>query len=131
MLLLRSLIATLVFVVGLSSPVASANWVGYSPEAFAQAQAAGKTILVDVNASWCPTCRAQRPILEELRADQRLNDVVFISVNYDVHKTFLRDHRIPRQSTILIFDGKTEVDRSVAETNRERLRKFVFDAVLE
>lgn len=126
-----SLIAALAFVVSLASPAAAANWVAYTPAAFADAQAAGKTILVDVHADWCPTCRAQDPTLDELRADARLQNMVFMRINYDVDRDFLRSYRIPQQSTIVIFDGKTEINRSVAETNRERLRQFVFNAVLE
>jgi len=126
---LRGLIVSLICLAATSPALATTGWIDYSPERFAKAQAAGKTILVDVTADWCPTCKAQHPILEELRAEERLQDVVFIHLDFDVHKDFLREHRIPRQSTILIFDGKTEVDRSIAETDRERLRTFVFDAV--
>ena len=38
----------------------------YSPQAFAAAQAAGKPILLHITAPWCPTCKAQKPILSKL-----------------------------------------------------------------
>jgi len=126
---LRLFVFTLACVVGLGAASAATGWVDYSAERFADAQEDGKTILVDVSAVWCPTCKAQRPILDELNADERLQDVLFVHVDFDTDKDFLRTHRIPRQSTIVIFDGKTEINRSVAETNRERLRGFVFDAI--
>ena len=114
----------------LSQPaMAASRWLEYSPERFARAQAAGETILVDVHADWCPTCKVQGPILESLRQDKRLGDVVFMRVDFDTQKEFLRAHRIPRQSTILIFRGRTETGRSIAETNPARLRSFVFEAV--
>lgn len=125
----RPLMIFLVCIVALSPARAAMGWIDYSPERFADAQAAGKTILVDVTADWCPTCKAQQPILDELSTDERLQEVLFIRLDFDVHKDFLQEHRIPRQSTIVIFEGGTEVDRSIAETNRERLSSFVFTAV--
>lgn len=126
---LRAFFVSLVFIFGLSPALAAPAWIDYSPERFADAQGEGKTILVDVTADWCSTCKAQHPILEELSADERLQDVLFIRLDFDVHKDFLKQHRIPRQSTVVIFDGETEVGRSIAETDRERLRSFVFGAV--
>ncbi|GAK33021.1 hypothetical protein JCM17846_11540 [Iodidimonas nitroreducens] len=113
----------------LGTGAAHAEWVDYSKEAFAQAQKDGRTQLVDISADWCPTCRAQKPILDELATEDRLGNVVFVKLDYDTHKDFLRTYNVPRQSTILIFDGATEVNRSIAETDRERLRSFVFESV--
>jgi thioredoxin 1 len=114
----------------LAQPAAAApQWQNYSAERFAQAQAAGRTILVDVHADWCPTCKAQGPILESLRQEKRLDDVIFLRVDFDTQKAFLRAHRVPRQSTILVFQGKKETGRSIAETDRGRLRSFVFEAI--
>ena len=111
-------------------PAAAApGWTQYSASSFAAAQNAGKTIVVDVHADWCPTCRAQQPILNELRKDKRLANAVFIRVDFDKDKAFLRTHRIPRQSTILVFKGKTETARSIAQTNRSALRKVVLGAI--
>ena len=45
----------------------------FDAKAFQQAQTAGKTILVDVTASWCPTCRQQRPIVQYLSDLRRAN----------------------------------------------------------
>lgn len=115
---------------GLAKPAdATPEWIDYTPEAFAEAQQAGRTILVDVYASWCPTCKAQAPILDELRGEPTLSDVTFVKVDFDQEESFIENHRIPRQSTILVFDGETEIARSVAETDRERLRSFVFESV--
>lgn len=105
------------------------GWTEYSAASFAKAQQSGQTILVDVYAPWCPTCRAQTPILDELRKDTRLSEVAFVKVDFDNDKDFLHAHRISRQSTILVFKGKKEVARSIAETDRTRLRSFVLDAI--
>jgi thioredoxin len=120
------------FVVGASQLTAQANasnWITYNEAEFMMAQKKGKTIVVDVYAEWCPTCRAQAPILEELRAEEQTPDVLFVKVNFDDEKGFLRANRVPRQSTVLVFKGMDEVARSIAETNRSRLRSAVLDAL--
>ena len=38
----------------------------YSAEAFKAAQASGSPILVEIHADWCPTCKAQKPIIDKL-----------------------------------------------------------------
>ncbi|MEM1050615.1 MAG: thioredoxin family protein [Pseudomonadota bacterium] len=120
------------FAIGLTQLTAqanAANWVTYDEAEFMMAQKKGKTIVVDIYADWCPTCRAQAPILDELRAEKQSSDVLFVKVNFDDEKAFLRANRIPRQSTVLIFKGMDEIARSVAETNRTRLRRVVLNAL--
>lgn len=128
-LLATGLLSALLAVGAFSPATAQQGWSGYSASSFAAAQAAGETIVVDVHADWCPTCRAQQPILNEIRSDKRAADVRFIKVDFDEDKAFLRAHKVPRQSTIIVFKGEREVARSIAETNRTRLRKLVFDAI--
>ena len=125
----RALALVAFCLLGTGTALAASDWVGYTPAAFSAVQESGKTILVDVTADWCPTCKAQKPILDELRAEERLGEVVFIRLDFDVHKDFLQAHNVPRQSTILVFVGGAEVGRSIAETDRERLRNFVFESV--
>jgi thiol-disulfide isomerase/thioredoxin len=120
------------FIIGatqLTAQGAATNWSTYDEAEFMMAQKKGKTIVVDVYADWCPTCRAQAPILEELRTEKQSRNVLFMKVNFDDQKDFLRANRIPRQSTVLVFKGMDEVARSIAETDRTRLRSVVLDAL--
>lgn len=113
----------------LTAQASTAGWTTYNEAEFMMAQKKGKTIVVDVYADWCPTCRAQAPILEELRQERQSGDVLFVKVNFDDEKAFLRANRIPRQSTVLVYKGMDEVARSIAETNRTRLRSAVLGAL--
>ncbi len=113
----------------LNAQANTAGWQTYDEAEFLMAQEKGKTIVVDIYADWCPTCRAQAPILDELRQERANGDVLFVKVNFDEEKAFLRAHRVPRQSTVLVFDGTTEIARSIAETNRARLRSVVLGAL--
>ena len=128
-LLLTVIGALVVGAMQLNAQVSTAGWQIYDEAEFMMAQKKGKTIVVDVYANWCPTCRAQAPTMDELRQEHASADVLFVKVDFDQEKDFLRAHRIPRQSTILVFNGMEETARSVAETNRERLRRVVLGAL--
>jgi thioredoxin 1 len=99
-------------------------------EAFTQArfealQKEGKTILVDVYATWCSTCRAQSPVLEELLAEEAFSDVVALRLDWDDQRDIGRALGAWRQSTLLVFKGEREMARVVAETREEHLRRFL------
>ena len=114
---------------GEAAAIPVAQWIDYDSATFARAQANGQTILVDVNATWCPTCKAQAPTLDAMRSDPKMGDVVFMKLDFDTEKGFLKEHRIPRQSTIVVFRGEQETARTIAETDPESLRAAIIAGV--
>jgi thiol-disulfide isomerase/thioredoxin len=90
----------------------------FDEAAFAQAQKAGKPIFVAIHASWCPTCKAQAPILSELMADSKFKDLVYFTVDFDRQKDVVRRFGARMQSTLISFKGEKEEGRSVGDTNR-------------
>jgi thioredoxin 1 len=100
------------------APAASAmSPVSFDAKAFAAAQAAGKSILLHITAPWCPTCRAQAPILSKLEAEPKFKDLVVLNINFDSKKALLRKFHIGMQSTLIVFKGSHEVGRSVGDTD--------------
>jgi len=95
----------------------------FDDQSFKQAQAAGKTILVDVAAPWCPTCRRQRPIVEQI--EKETPNLVVYEVDFDTAKDTLRHFRVQYQSTLIVFKGTKEVGRSTADTDAARIRALV------
>jgi len=109
------------------APLAAQAGQPYDPKAFAEAQAAGKSILVDVHASWCPTCKQQKPIIESLeKAHPKL--VVFL-VDFDTDKAALKQFRVQYQSTLIAFKGKAEVARSTGDTDPQVIGALVAKAL--
>ena len=104
------------------------TWAGQSfdAEAFQAAQAAGKPIVVDVTASWCPTCKRQRPIVEQIEKERP--DLVVYEVDFDTAKDVLKRFRVQYQSTLIVFRGTNEVARSTGQTDPEPLRALVAKA---
>jgi thioredoxin 1 len=119
MALYRSLLAGFFALILLGSlPASAAEWKDFKADEFAAAQEAGKPILVDVFAPWCPTCRAQNPILTQLTREPKYKDLVVFKVNFDAQKDVLRAFNVQRQSTLIVFKGDKELDRSVGDTSQ-------------
>ena len=95
----------------------AAERMPFDQKAFEAAQAAGKSILVDVSAPWCPTCRAQKPIVEKLSLLPEYKDLQIFDVDFDSQKPVLRNLNVQQQSTLIVFKGSKELDRSVGSTD--------------
>ncbi len=98
----------------------------FEASAFQASQAAGKSSLVDVTAPWCPTCKQQRPVLQEIEKE-RPNLVVY-EVDFDSAKEVLKRFRVQHQSSLIVFKGAQEVARSTGDTDPARIRSLVAKA---
>ena len=101
----------------------------FTQAAFDAAKAAGKPILVEVTAPWCPTCRAQQPILQKLTTDPRFRDLVVLTVDFDSQKDVLRSLNVQSQSTLVVFKGRQEVGRSAGDTNEASITALVAKSI--
>jgi len=95
----------------------------FNAKSFEAAQAAGKPILIDVYASWCPVCRKQQPVIENLQKEKP--GLVVFRVDYDTAKDVLRRFNAQRQGTLIMFKGKEEVGRLIYDADPERIRALV------
>jgi thiol-disulfide isomerase/thioredoxin len=103
---------------------AAAAWAAgkpYDQAGFEAAQAAGKPILVEIHADWCPTCRAQEPIVSELMRDPKNAGFVILRVDFDNQKDVVKRFRAQYQSTLIVFKGRKEVSRSTGETRKDEI----------
>ena len=100
-----------------SSYAFAAEKADYSVEGFDAAQKAGKSILVEIHAPWCPTCRAQAPILSQLESEPKYTGLVVFHVDFDTQKDAVRRFGARMQSTLVAFKGGAETGRSVGDTN--------------
>ena len=101
----------------------------FTMEAFKAAQKAGKPILVDVWASWCPTCKAQGPVLKTLLADPKNKDMVMLRVNFDTQLDVLKAFNVQSQSTLIVFKGAKETGRSVGDTDVSSIAALMATAI--
>jgi thioredoxin 1 len=115
----HGLTAALAMIVALwCAPFAFAATTGpFDQAAFTAAQDAGKPILVHVTAPWCPTCKAQAPILSRLQGEPRFDQLVVFNIDFDSQKDLLRKFKVTMQSTLIVFKGKQETGRSTGVTD--------------
>lgn len=90
-------------------------------ESFAQAQKAGKPILVAIHASWCVTCKAQKLILNELMPAPKFKDLIYFLVDFDTQKDVMKYFGANERSTLIAFKGETETGRLVGDTDRSSI----------
>ena len=90
----------------------------FDAKGFADAQKAGRPIFVAIHASWCPTCKAQTPILSELMGDPKFKNLAYFVVDFDSQKDLVKRFGATMQSTLIAFKGDKEQGRSVGDTNR-------------
>lgn len=103
--------------------------VPYSQAQFDAMRAAGKPIAVVFHADWCPTCRAQAPVLKQLTQSQDLNGITLFVANFDTETALKRSLGITKQSTIVVFKDGKESARSTGDTQPDTLSELLRHAI--
>jgi thiol-disulfide isomerase/thioredoxin len=93
----------------------------YSATALEQAQKADKPVALHFHADWCPTCRAQTKVLQDLKSEAGL-DITVLVANYDTEKDLKRRFNVRAQSTLVVLHGQKETYRVVGDASPRGLR---------
>jgi len=101
----------------------------FTTAALKAAQAAGKPVLVDAYASWCPTCRKQAPTIDAMASDPAFAKLVILRLDYDSQSAEKRQLGIVQQSTLIAFDGNKETGRLVGVTDPDQIKKLAQSAL--
>ena len=101
---------------------AAAGEQPYDKAAFEKALAEGKPVIVDFFADWCPTCKTQKPIVQELMRDPKMKEVTLFVADFDKEKDLKKALRVSQQSTFVVFKGGKEVARSTGQTRKADLK---------
>lgn len=115
---LSKIIATALFII----PFSVANALekeSFTQERFDELTVNGEVVLVDIFATWCPTCAKQREVLEAYQAANPNSELHILEVDFDDQKDVVRQFRAPRQSTLYLYKGEEQVWFSVAETSAD------------
>ncbi len=129
MTFIRRAFLLIAFVVALPGAAFAAEFRAFDQAAFAAAQAEGRPILVEVAADWCPTCRAQAPIIRQTAADPAFATMVVFRIDFDRQRDAWRGLGARRQSTLIAFAGARETDRAVGATDQRRIAALMRSAV--
>lgn len=64
------------------------------------------------------------PLVESLLHEPRFRDVAAFRVNFDTQKGFLHEFGVRWQTTLIVFKGKKEIGRSLADINKGSIRNL-------
>ena len=115
-----------------SIAAASAQAAEFKPFDRAQfdaAQAAGKPVLVDVAAWWCPVCHSQEGTIKKTVADPAYNDLTIFKINYDKQKDEWKRFGVTKQATLIAFKSGREVGRLAFKTNKDEINALLASTV--
>ena len=121
--------AVLSVVLGSFASFAFAAELPFNQAQFDAMRSAGKPVAVVFHADWCPTCRAQAPVLRDLAETAALKPLTLYVANFDTEKALKRSLGVTQQSTIVVFKGRKEIARSTGDTQRDRLDALLKQAV--
>jgi thioredoxin 1 len=88
---------------------------------------AGKPVLVDFTASWCPPCRAMAPILEQMAGDR--DDLKIVSVDVDEQQELAVTYGVLGMPTFMLFDNGAPIANLVGARPRKRLESELREAL--
>lgn len=131
MKILKILVVFLLLQAGVvaSGSVAFAAGQHYTQAQFDALNKSGKPVVVHVHADWCPTCRAQDPIVSALIKDPAFKNVSFLEVDFDAQKDIVKAFNVTQQSTLIVFKGGKEVGRSTGDTRKASIDSLINKAL--
>ena len=107
----------------------AAEILTYSPGLPQERLAAGETVLLDVFAPWCGTCRAQSRAMEDLRAANPAYDaaITFIRMDWDTYgrSDYARSLGVQRRSTLILMRDDAILGTVVADTRQDSIRALM------
>ena len=121
--------ATFSLMLTLLSTLAVSAEIPFNQAQFDATRAAGKPVAVVFHADWCPTCRAQAPVLKELTQTPELKPVTLYVANFDTEKTLRKSLGVTKQSTIVVFKNGQEIARSTGDTQQDSLAALLRHAI--
>jgi thioredoxin 1 len=126
---MKFLVSIIAVVLTAFATASSAVEIPFNQVQFDSMLAAGKPAAVVFHADWCPTCRAQAPLLKELTQTPELKDLTLFVANFDTEKALRRSLEVTKQSTVVVFKGGKESARSTGDTREAGLAELLRHAI--
>jgi thioredoxin 1 len=127
---MKSILKSLLFAGTLALTInAFAEPAAYTQSSFNQLQKEGKSILVEVHAPWCPTCRAQAPVVDMLLKKKEYQSIQALRVDFDSQKDVLKTFNVSKQSTLIVYKGLKEMGRSTGDTSSASIENLIQKAI--
>jgi thioredoxin 1 len=119
--------------VSLAAPMARADSGVYSAEAVAADLKAGRVVVLDFTASWCPSCQSQGRKITALREENPGYEKVisFYDVDWDTYKgsDLATQYGVRSRGSIVVLKGDQVLAKTDTHSSEDAL-KAMFDEAL-
>lgn len=102
-----------IILLGLSPFANAAGPEPFTDQRFSDLTAACKNIVLDVHATWCPTCKRQQPVLLKQVQELRYQDFQVPILDWDTQGKLRRRFNLIIPGTLIVFRGPIETGRDV------------------
>ena len=126
---MKYIAGTLALILVLAIGVARAAEAPYDEAIFNKLLASGQPVALEFSASWCPTCRAQAPLLRSITGEPAFKDLTLLVADYDKEMGLRKTYNVSMQSTLIVFRNGKEVARSTGDTSRSGLTHLLAAAL--
>jgi len=101
------------------------GWEEYEPTRFEELMARNEPVMVEIYASWCPTCLLQHRALETLHEQGKDPEIRAIRVDFDRDEAFINQHGFRSTGTIVIFQGGYQRMRASGLVTADKIDAFL------
>lgn len=101
----------------------------FTQTAFQELQQQHQPMLVDIHADWCPTCRAQTPVITKLLNTPAFQHIHWLKVDFDQQQDVVKNFNVSKQSTLIVFKDGKEVARSLGQTSEAAIAALLKQAL--
>jgi thioredoxin 1 len=123
--------ALLVVIAGTLSTPAFADFVTFEKTKFESLLKSNAPVVVHTHEWWCPTCRVQAGVLEELQKDPKFAKVMMLRASAGTDREALAPYKVTGRSIILVFAGGKQIGRLDWVTDAAQIRALVEQAITQ
>lgn len=102
-----------------------AGWEEYSTPRFETLMERGEPILVEVYASWCPTCLAQHKAFQDLIETGHQPEVRALRVDFERDLDFRKANSLDYTGVLILYRNGTEIARAAGLTDPDSITRFL------
>jgi thioredoxin 1 len=111
--------------VAIAQPAVAAEFKPFDRATFDAAQKAGRPILVEVNAWWCPVCASQSKTIKDTVIAPAYAKLLVLRINFDKQKSEWQAFAVQKQSTLIAFKGGRELGRVSYITDKAKIQELL------
>lgn len=101
------------------------GWEEYSAPRFEDLMARGEPVLVEIYASWCPTCLLQHRALDTLHAEGRGPKIRAVRVDFDRDADFIQKYDFHYTGTMVLYNKGRESARQSGLVTPDKIEMFL------